>query len=220
MSRKKSIKYQIAKELNRIIQDPKPFYFQSKGNWKRGYFKNNQDLVVELGCGKGEYSNGLARVFPNKNFLGIDIKGDRLAAGGLVAEKEELNNVAFLRIPISRMEDFFEEKEIDEIWITFPDPRPKDRDEKKRLTNPYFLEKYGKLLKKGGILHLKTDSESLFEYSLEVLEGFKLDWRIEKLTRDLYQSPYLDDHYGIKTRFEGIFSEKGYSIKYLSLTKI
>ncbi len=220
MSRKKSVKYQIAKELNRIIQDPKPFYFQSKGNWKRGYFKNNHDLVVELGCGKGEYSNGLARFFPKKNFLGVDIKGDRLVAGGMVAEKEGLNNVAFLRIPLSRMEDFFEEEEIDEIWITFPDPRPKDRDEKKRLTNPYFLEKYGKLLKKGGVLHLKTDSESLFEYSLEILEGLKLDWRIEKLTRDLYQSPYLNDHYGIKTRFEGIFSEKGYSIKYLSITKI
>lgn len=217
--RRKSIKYEIAKELDRIIQSPKPFYENSKGRWKQEFFKNNHDLVLELGCGRGEYSIGLGRVFSEKNFLGIDIKGDRLAAGGMAAEREGLKNIAFLRIPISKIENFFEENEVDEIWITFPDPRPKDRDEKKRLTNAFFLGLYKKILKKGGKLHLKTDSDSLFDYSLEVLREDK-DWEIMKQTRDLYQSEYLNEHHGIKTRFEGIFTAQGYSIKYLQLKLI
>lgn len=220
MSRKKSKKYEIAKELDRVIQSPKAFYENSKGRWKSDFFGNNKELVLELGCGRGEYSIGLGRVFPENNFLGIDIKGDRLAAGGLAAQREELNNVAFLRIPIDRIEDFFEEGEVDEIWITFPDPRPKDRDEKKRLTNRNFLNRYKKILKKAGKIHLKTDSDSLFEYSLEVLEGMKDEWKIEKCTKDLYKSEYLNDHFGIKTRFEGIFSEQGYTIKYLMIRSL
>lgn len=213
MSRRKSIKYQLATELENVIQRPKPFFDACKGRWKSDFFKNENPIVLELGCGKGEYSNGLAKLFPEKNFIGIDVKGDRLASAGLFAQKEGINNVVFLRLQIQFILDFFEMNEIDEIWITFPDPRPRDRDEKKRLTNPFFLGMYQQILKNNGIVHLKTDSESLFTYSLETIpqNGFEL---IEH-TKDLYSSTLNQEHYGIKTRFEELFFNKGFSIKYV-----
>lgn len=213
MSRRKSIKYQLATELPNVIQQPKPFYEHCKGKWRAEYFKNDRPIVLELGCGKGEYSIGLAQVFPDKNFIGVDVKGDRLASAGLVAQKAGLQNVVFLRMQIQFILDFFEPNEVDEIWITFPDPRPRDRDEKKRLTFPSFLEKYQEILKPDGLLHLKTDSESLFNYSLETIPQQPFDL-IEK-TFDLYQSDLNKDHFGIKTRFEEMFFNKGFSIKYL-----
>ncbi len=218
MSRRKSIKYQLACDLENVIQQPKPFFDNCKGKWKSDYFKNQHPLVIELGCGKGEYSNGLAKLFPDKNFIGIDVKGDRLASAGLFAKKEQISNVVFLRMQIQFILDFFEEDEIDEIWITFPDPRPRDRDEKKRLTNSFFLDKYKQILKPNGILHLKTDSESLFDFSLETIPN--QNFKIIEETKDLYQSDLNKDHFGIKTRFEEIFSNKGFSIKYLRSVNI
>ncbi len=203
----------MACDLENVIQKPKSFFDNCKGKWNSHFFKNNQPIVLELGCGKGEYSNGLARLFPYKNFIGIDVKGDRLASAGLFAQREQITNVVFLRLQIQFILDFFEKDEVDEIWITFPDPRPRDRDEKKRLTNPFFLEKYQHILKSNGKLHLKTDSESLFDYSLETIPNQK--FKIIESTIDLYNSELNNDHFGIKTRFEEMFFNKGFSIKYL-----
>ena len=213
MSRNKNIKYARAEVLSNVIQDTKPDFGLQKGHWKTKHFLNKHPIVLELGCGRGEYSNGLAKLFPEKNFIGIDIKGDRLAAAGLQAEKDQLKNVAFLRIMMQFIDDFFEENEVDEIWITFPDPRSKDRDEKKRLTHFNFLTKYKKVLKPDGILHLKTDSLPFFNYSIDSLTLNQFD--IIAQTNDLYESPWNKDHFGIKTRFEKIFYDKGFPINYL-----
>jgi tRNA (guanine-N7-)-methyltransferase len=189
------------------------FHENCKGKWKSTFFKNDHPIVLELGCGKGEYTLGLGKLFPNINFIGIDIKGDRLASGALNAKKQNLSNVCFLRIQIQFITDFFEENEVDEIWITFPDPRPKDRDEKKRLTFSFFLDKYRSILKSNGIIHLKTDSESLFEYSLVSIDMPNFEKKV--ITKNLYESEWNNEHFGIKTRFEKMFYNKGFSIKYL-----
>lgn len=213
MGRRKSFKYQQASALEIVIQSPKPFFGHSKGHWRSEYFKNDFPIVLELGCGKGEYTNGLARLFPDKNFVGIDIKGDRMASGAIIAHNEGLKNVAFLRIMMQFIDDFFDENEVDEIWITFPDPRPKDRDEKKRLTFPTFLQKYKKVLKPNGLLHVKTDADSFYEFTKITLA--ENQWPVHIDTTDLYQSEWNDAHFGIKTRFETIFHQQGFSIKYV-----
>ncbi|MEY3645370.1 MAG: tRNA ((46)-N(7))-methyltransferase [Bacteroidota bacterium] len=212
MSRRKTYKYEWAEALANVIQSPKDFFDHCQGKWLTDYFQNSNPIVLELGCGRGEYTNGLGQLFPGKNFIGVDIKGDRLAAGGRQAEAMQLKNVAFLRIQIQFIEDFFLPNEIDEIWITFPDPRMKDRDEKKRLTFPFFLAKYLRLLKPGGIIHLKTDSEPFFDYSLEQFRAHQLPILAE--TKDLYTSEWNEDHFGIKTRFEKIWFDKGFTINY------
>lgn len=176
-------------------------------------FQNSKPLVVELACGKGEYTVGLAREFPDKNFVGMDIKGARMYVGAQTAIQENLTNVAFLRGKIENLRSFFGWQEIDELWITFPDPRPKDRDEKKRLTSPRFLQLYQHVVKPGGLIHLKTDNRPLADYTGEILTGFGAE--IEVITHDLYQSPYAKDHHGIKTYFEEKFTAKGFLINYL-----
>jgi tRNA (guanine-N7-)-methyltransferase len=213
VGRNKHIKYEWAEALNNVIQHTKPDFGLQKGQWNSKQFLNDNPVVLELGCGRGEYTNGLAKIFTDKNFIGVDIKGDRLAAAGLVAQRENLHNVAYLRIMMQFIDDFFEENEVDEIWLTFPDPRLKDRDEKKRLTHPHFLNKYKKVLKPDGILHLKTDSAPFFDYSMDSLPANKFE--IIASTNDLYESRWNKDHFGIKTRFEKIFYEKGFPINYL-----
>lgn len=212
MSRQKTYKYEWAEKLANVIQSPKPFFSTCRGNWNQRYFENGNKLVLELGCGRGEYTNGLAKLFPNHNFIGIDVKGDRLAAGGRDALSLQLKNVGFLRIQMQFVEDFFAPNEIDEIWITFPDPRMKDRDEKKRLTFPFYLEKYLRLLKTDGVIHLKTDSEPFFDYSMKQFQVYGLPILAE--TKNLYESEWNEDHFGIKTRFEKLWFDKGYSINY------
>lgn len=145
--------------------------FYLKGNWRTQYFKNENPIVLELGCGKGEYSVGLARKFPEKNFIGIDIKGARFWRGAKTALEENLNNVAFLRTQIELVEYAFGENEVDEIWITFPDPQIKYKRTKHRMTNTIFLQRYKKILKPDGLVHLKTDSEFMHGYTLGLLHG-------------------------------------------------
>ena len=155
-----------------------------KGNWNRNFFKNENPIVLELGCGKGEYSVNLATMFPKKNFLGIDIKGARFWRGAKTALAEKINNVGFLRTQIELVDCIFDENEVDEIWITFPDPQIKYKRTKHRMTNPDFLNKYKKILKPNGIVHLKTDSEYMHGYTLGLLQGLGLT--IEYAHHDVY----------------------------------
>ena len=197
-----------------MIQPGKPLFDTIKGHWRADYFGNQGEVVLELACGRGEYTVGLAPIYPERNFIGVDIKGDRIWKGSSQAEELELKNVAFLRTQIQLLEDFFSPGEVDEIWIVFPDPRPKGRDEHRRLTHPRFLEIYRKILKTGGLVHLKTDNTVLFDYSLEVIPEFPgvADFRF---TQDLYGSDFIGLHHDITTRYELMFQGKGEVIKYL-----
>lgn len=195
-----------------VIEPGKDLYDSIHGNWK-AFFGNQNELVVELACGWGEYTISLAERFPDRNFVGIDLKGDRIWKGSQYAQQHELTNVAFLRTHIIEILDSFDENEVDEFWLTFPDPRPKDRDEKHRLSNLQFLNKYRQLLKPDGWFKFKTDNTELFEYTLQVLAD--MDIKDHEFTFDLYQSPLLEEHYGIKTKYERIWTDKGETIKYM-----
>ena len=188
-----------------------------KGKWRSEVFKNHNPVVLELGCGKGEYSVGLAQSFPDKNFIGIDIKGARFWFGAKEAVEKKLNNVAFLRTQIELVDCFFDHDEVDEIWITFPDPQIKYRRTKHRMTHPDFLERYKKILKKDGIVHLKTDSEFLHGYTLGLLQG--QGHEIISAHHDIYGAPEYEPGTPllreIKTYYEGLFSAKGKTITYI-----
>ncbi|MBD8489362.1 tRNA (guanosine(46)-N7)-methyltransferase TrmB [Echinicola sp. CAU 1574] len=214
MGRNKLARFKANEENRNVVQEGKEIFERIKGNWGKEQFHNDQPLVVELACGRGEFTVGLAREYPEQNFIGVDIKGSRIWKGSTIAIAEGLENVAFLRTQIELLERFFDEKEIDELWITFPDPRPRDGDEKKRLTSPRFLEMYKPMIKGDGIIHFKTDNTGLFDYTLELLNS-REDIKDLVYTHDFYTSEFKDDHHGIKTRYEAIFSEKGEKIKYL-----
>lgn len=193
--------------------------YKMKGNWRKDFFKNDNPIVIELGCGKGEYSVGMASKFPNKNFIGVDIKGARMWRGAKTAEEESMKNIAFLRTRIEFIEGCFAKNEIDEIWITFPDPQKKDRREKKRLTGPLFIERYKQFLKPEGIVHLKTDSDFFYEFSVNECEqnNYRILFKTEQLYKEGIQSFDKDfqEILKIKTHYEGIFTEKGHNIHYL-----
>ncbi len=212
--RKKLIRFAENANRKNIIEPGKDIYNEIKGQWKQRYFANERPITVELGCGDGEYTVGLAGIDSGRNYIGVDIKGDRLFQGSTNALDSGLNNVAFLRIQMHMLDQFFEEGEVDEFWLTFPDPRPKKGDIRRRLTNPRYLKIYQKLCRLEGTFKFKTDSTSLFEYTLEVLEN---EFEVNNLiyTHDLYRSDLLEDHHGIKTKYEKIWTEKGESIKYI-----
>lgn len=214
MSRQKNRRFQEIFKVHNVIEETKPHYSKMRGNWNKNYFNTDAPITLEVGCGRGEYTVGLARIHPEGNFIGVDIKGDRLWKGSSIAIEEKLDNVAFLRAQVELIEDFFDENEVETIWITFPDPRPRDSDIKRRLTSPRYLEYYKRLLKPGGMVYFKTDSTSLFEYTLEVLKERKDVLSLEH-TFDLYESEYMDEHHGIKTKFEQKFHDLGEDIKYL-----
>lgn len=187
-----------------------------KGNWSKEHFKNANPLVIELACGKGEYTVNLAQLFPEKNFIGIDYKGNRIWRGAKTALEENIENVAFLRIQIENILNYFDEGEISEIWITFPDPQPQVSREKKRLTFPGFLEKYKKILKTGGILHLKTDNDGLHDYTFEKIN--QLGLILHTKTEDLYNSEFVDDVLSIKTYYEKKYLATDKNINYLKFS--
>lgn len=189
--------------------------FPLQGKWREEYFRNNHPLVLELGCGKGEYTVGLAGNNPGKNYIGVDIKGNRIWTGAKEALDRKLDNVGFLRTRIDFIDYCFAPDEVDEIWITFPDPQPQSTRARKRLTHNLFTSRYKKFLKPNGIVHLKTDSTSLYEYTLEVIEEnkFPLIWH----TNDLYRNCPADrqELINIKTYYEKLFTDKGEDIKYI-----
>ena len=184
-----------------------------KGRWNSELFKNNNPIVLELGCGKGEYSVGLAENFPDKNFIGIDIKGARMWRGAKTANEKNLPNVAFLRTRIEFINSFFSRDEVDEIWITFPDPHPGARNSNKRLTSPWFLNTYRLFLKDKGLIHLKTDNKELYEFTMRTLAYNNLQTIFS--TNDLY-SEQSDNILSIKTHYEKIYLTSGIRITYLS----
>jgi tRNA (guanine-N7-)-methyltransferase len=179
-----------------------------KGNWAKSQFGNDHPIVLELACGKGEYTVNLARLYPEKNFIGVDYKGNRIWRGAKDAIEQGIDNVAFLRIQIETILDYFADGEISEIWITFPDPQPQTSREKKRLTYPSFLDRYQQVLQPNGWMHLKTDSDSLFAYTIEQLELLSIT--PDAITHDLYRSQLVDPVLSIKTYYER---------KYLSIEK-
>ncbi|HOK50593.1 MAG TPA: tRNA (guanosine(46)-N7)-methyltransferase TrmB [Bacteroidales bacterium] len=203
----------IETEFNEVFGKAHPL----KGNWHEQHFKNNNPIVLELGCGKGEYTLAMAENFPNKNFIGIDIKGNRIWVGAHKALSNKLINVCFLRTRIDFIESFFGPDEVEEIWITFPDPQPQSNRKRKRLTSPLFLNRYKKFLKRGGIIHLKTDNELLYSYTLEIIENNHLP--LLASTDNLYQSVYRDELAGqVQTYYENIFLSAGKRIHYLRFT--
>lgn len=184
--------------------------YNMKGNWHKDYFKNNNPIVLEVGCGKGEYTVGLAKKHPEKNFIGIDIKGARMWKGAKEALDTGLENVAFVRTYAELLASIFEQGEIDEIWITFPDPQMKKTT--KRLTSTRFLKLYNQILSEKGIVHLKTDSMFLYVYTSYVIKENNLESLVD--TKDLYQSDIADDILSIQTYYESQFVNKGIEIKY------
>jgi len=214
MGRSKLLKFQDNDRRFNVIQSGKSSYETIKGKWCESQFKNNNPIVLELACGRGEYTVGFARKYPDKNFVGVDIKGARIWTGSKIAEDENLENVAFLRIHIQNLDNFFDKDEVDEIWLIHPDPRPKDSDEHRRLTHPRFLNMYRDILKTGSWIHLKTDNADLFGYSIETIKDFKYASDLDYVY-DLHRSDYLKDHLGIETRYERISLDEGETIKYL-----
>jgi tRNA (guanine-N7-)-methyltransferase len=224
MGQKKLIKFAAIKEYNNVLEFPQDM----QGKWaaffdalKKGT-SSNTPLVLELACGRGEYAVGLGRMFPNENFIGIDLKGNRIWKGASIANKDGLKNVAFVRSQIELTANYFQENEVDEIWITFPDPQLRWSKAKKRLTHPKFLRLYQQFLKqsdasnKTGIVHLKTDSPNLFLFTLKVIELYGLN--LVYKTDDLYAEAIIDPRCLIKTYYEGKDIAQSNKIHYIQFT--
>jgi tRNA (guanine-N7-)-methyltransferase len=207
-------RFAIIAQRDNVLEPGKELYEAIKGKWNESFFKNDHPLTLELACGRGEYSVALAKHFPERNFIGVDKKGDRIWKGSTWAVEQGLANVGFLRTQMLNLNAFFQQHEADEIWITFPDPRPRKRDIKRRLTSPRFLDIYKQVVRPGGWVRLKTDNTPLFEYTLEVLHA-RSDVAELVSTHDLYHSPLRSECHDIQTRYEEMFTAKGEVIKYL-----
>lgn len=185
--------------------------FEMKGKWNEKFFKNSNPIILELGCGKGEYTVGLAKLYPDNNFIGVDIKGARMWSGAKQSLEEGLSNVAFLRTHIELLTHFFEEGEVSEIWITFPDPQMNKVN--RRMTSTRFMKLYGQLIKPNGVIHLKSDSNFMFTYTSQMV-GLN-NQRVLFKTDDLYHSELVDDVLTIKTFYEQQWIARGLDIKYI-----
>jgi len=182
------------------------------GKWNE-YFKNHRPVVLELACGKGEYTTGLAQLYPNKNFIGVDIKGNRIWVGAKFSIKNNLNNVAFLRTQIHKIDSYFTANEVAEIWITFPDPQLRISKAKKRLTHPRFLKLYKNILQPGGKIHLKTDSPDLYNFTKTVIELYQLILHLD--VDDVFKESNVSPELNIKTYYESLDIAKSKKIFYL-----
>jgi tRNA (guanine-N7-)-methyltransferase len=217
LGKNKLSRFRELETLDRVFQPSFEEVYQKdyhlKGKWKKEVFGNENPLVLELGCGKGEYTVGLARLNPQKNYMGLDIKGARIWKGARTAHHEELQNVAFLRTRIDFITSFFAAEEVDELWITFPDPQEKKRRWKKRLTGDIFLNRYRQLLRDQGLVHLKTDNRSLYLHTLELARYNNLV--IERHTDDLYSAGWEDEALTIQTFYESRFRAEGLKIHFI-----
>ncbi len=215
MSKNKLAKFEDMRNYPHVFEYPFSVVdnvpFAMKGHWNRDFFHNNHPIVLELGCGRGEYTVGLARMFPDKNFIGVDIKGSRMWSGATDALQEGLKNVAFLRTNIEIIDRFFGEGEVSEIWLTFSDPQMKKVT--KRLTSTYFMNRYRRFLVPDGLIHLKTDSNFMFTYTRYMVE--KNRFQVEFQTEDLYHSGLVDKILGIQTYYEQQWLDRGLTIKYM-----
>ncbi|MFR9166044.1 MAG: tRNA (guanosine(46)-N7)-methyltransferase TrmB [Dysgonomonas sp.] len=215
MGKNKLKKFACMEEYPHVFQYPfatlQEKGFEMKGKWNDDFFKNDNPIVLELGCGKGEYTVGLAKLFPNKNFIGIDIKGARMWTGAKQSLEEEMNNVAFLRTHIELINHFFDKGEVAEIWLTFPDPQMNKTN--KRMTSTRFMKLYGQILPENGIIHLKTDSNFMYFYTAEMIKENNLPVLYQ--TNDLYHSDYVDEILKIQTFYEQQWLARGLKIKYV-----
>lgn len=223
MGKNKLFKFNEIAKMQHVLEPPIKLVDQESedyiGKWNSKYFKNDFPLVLELGCGKGEYTVGLARKYLKKNFIGVDIKGNRIYVGAKQAKDDGLTNVMFLRTKVEFIHRYFDKDEVDEIWLTFSDPQPKKPN--KRLTSSGFIEKYKSILKPGGIIHLKTDSDILFEFTEKEIK--EKGYNCLFSTWDLYDNldQLTEDEQEIlqfKTHYEDLFSKKGARIKYCKFT--
>ena len=208
MAQKKLVRFAELETFPNVLQYPE----NMAGNWQ-SIFHNNNPLTLELACGKGEYAVGMGRLFPKKNFLGVDQKGNRIWVGAKTCIKENLHNVAFLRTQIDRIAEYFTPGEVEEIWITFPDPQLRISKAKKRLTHPKFLRMYQQFLQPGGYINLKTDSPVLYEFTRLVISMYGLDCVYE--TNDLYKETIQDPVLRIKTHYEKLDIAQSNRIHYL-----
>jgi tRNA (guanine-N7-)-methyltransferase len=215
MPRKKLQKFDEIELRKNVLEPSKANYKTIKSHWSE-HFANSNPIVLELACGAGEYTNGLAEIFPDKNFIGVDIKGDRIWQGSTTSIEKNLQNNAFLRCQVDHLLEFFGPNEVSEIWIVHPDPFLRDGDTHKRLTAPKFLDIYKQIMKPSGLLHLKTDNRQLYEYTLQTLASLNIN--IMHHTDDLHQSPYLSLHHGIQTYFEKKALAKNQAICYITFT--
>ena len=208
MGHKKLIRFEEINVFENVFQHST----EMKGKWNE-HFKNNQSITLELACGKGEYSVGQGRLYGNKNFIGIDIKGNRIWRGAKTALDENLSNVAFLRAEIDKLPEYFEKDEVAEIWITFPDPQLRLSKARKRLTHPKFLRLYQQILQKGGLVHLKTDSPDLYNFTKTVINLYNLEVLVDY--DNLYQQENLAPELFIKTHYESLDIAQSNRIHYL-----
>lgn len=218
MAKKKLLRFAEIANFANVIQPNDRYPLEEhplKGNWNQLFFHNQNPIVLEIGCGKGEYTLALASKFHEVNFVGIDIKGERIWKGAKQALNEGLTNTAFLRIQAERINYFFAPEEVSEIWITFPDPQPRLSREKKRLTSPKFLSRYQKILKPNSPIHLKTDSQEFFEYTLQTITLY--NHKLLYKTDNLYKTGNIDEPLikETQTHYENIFRAEGIPIKYL-----
>lgn len=217
MTKRKLRNFAELETFSHVIQHPygkDNFDHKLKGKWNTEFFKEPRPITLELGCGKGEYTIGLAKAHTDRNFIGVDMKGNRIWRGARTAQDDQMDNAGFLRTQVERIDNFFIPAEVSEIWITFPDPQPQKTRERKRLTCPSFLDKYRKILRPEGIVHLKTDSAFLFEYSLEVIEEQKLE--VLRMSRNIDEDFPGDELLKIRTFYEMKFRETGVPINYVS----
>jgi tRNA (guanine-N7-)-methyltransferase len=208
-------RFEIISQRENVVEPGKEIFLKIKGNWNRDYFKRDKPITLELACGRGEYSVGMAKLFSGAQFYWCRQK--KAIAFGKAAPgrvEDQLSNVAFLRTEILFIESFIADGEMDEIWLTFPDPRPRIRDAKRRLSSSRYIDMYKKLLRPGGYFRFKTDNTDLFNFTLEEL-GQRNDLEDFEFTHDLYASDLRAECYDIKTRYEEMFAAKGEKIKYL-----